>query len=74
MDRIWKKLTLRIKDESYREQVYWWFKTRNRMVSGRRWLTILLITNWPEEPFPIHCAAERSEEPMRIGLRMASKL
>ena len=26
MDRIWKKLTLRIKDESYREQVYWWFQ------------------------------------------------
>ena len=66
MDRIWKKLTLRIKDESYREQVYWWFQDQKPYGFWEKdSLTIVAyVRDWPEESFPEYIvAAERDEEP-----------
>jgi hypothetical protein len=66
MDRIWKKLILRIKDESYREQVYWWFQDQKPYGFWEKdSLTIVAyVRDWPEESFPEYIvAAERDEEP-----------
>ena len=66
MDRIWKKLTLKIKHESFREFIYWWLKDQKPYGFWEvDCLTIVAyIQNWPEEPFPEYIvAAEREEEP-----------
>jgi ribosomal protein L11 methyltransferase len=66
MSRIWKKLTLRIKHESYREQVYLWFKDQEPYGFWEKdSLTIVAyLRDWPEGAFPEYIvAAEREEEP-----------
>lgn len=66
MDRIWKKLTLRIKHESYREKVYWWFRDQKPYGFWEKdGLTIVVyVRDWPKEPFPDYIVAvEQDEEP-----------
>jgi len=64
MIRVWKKLTLRIKQENYREQVYLWFKDQKPYGFWEKdALTIVAyVRNWPEEPYPEYIIEAISEE------------
>ena len=71
MDRIWKKLILRIKDESYREQVYWWFQDQKPYGFWEKdSLTIVAyVRDWPEESFQNTLLQLNAMNQMKIGLR-----
>jgi len=66
MSRTWKKLTLQIKHESFREQLYEWFMDKDPYgFWEKEALTVVAyLRQWPDEPYPDYVVEVlREEEP-----------